>query len=367
MVSSKELPKALSCTDIKQQWGIPSLKAQQDPEKELMKRKPLQEVKFEKHLLTCDQKGGRKRRLPQEVSSCYSSKPAAEPDIDCKRVDEFREELKKSKVSYLVTKSIHLKQSNIHPNQAKSNLNLSNPPCPLLSTTNESAPGCSTRLSISNRTVEQRSKEWFKERIGKVTSSKAPAVTGLYGRKTFIETWECIKNSKQEPSKHFRNFERGIQFEESAANCFSIESGAKVFECGLFVLGSDNRFASSPDRLFQGESCSEITNFRTSEKIKLTGQCLLEIKTLAEGQSEPLSSVTAAHVCQVQLQMKCTEVEYTILQSYVPESNKSKYFLIAMDDNFINSFLKLCSSFLQLRQSANAIAKNCPQISFEPI
>ena len=104
MVSAKEFPKALSCTDIKQQWGIPSLKAQQDPEKELMKRKPLQEIKFEKHILTRDQKGGRKRRRPQEVSSSYSSRPAGEPDIDCKHVDEFREELKKSKVPYIATK-----------------------------------------------------------------------------------------------------------------------------------------------------------------------------------------------------------------------------------------------------------------------
>ena len=79
-----------------------------------MKSKPLQlggKICNEKHFLTRDQKGGRKRRLLQEVSSCYSSKPAGEPDIDCKRVDEFREELNKSKASYLVIKSIYLRQS----------------------------------------------------------------------------------------------------------------------------------------------------------------------------------------------------------------------------------------------------------------
>ena len=302
------------------------------------------------------------------MSSSYSSRPAGEPDIDCKHVDEFREELKKSKVPYIVTKSIHLNQSN--PNQ-------SNPPCARLSTIKENILGCTTS-SVDNKIVKQRSEEWFKERIGKVTSSKAPAAIGLYGSKTFIETWECIKNNKQEPSKHFRNFERGVQFEDSAANCFSIESGATLWECGIFVLVSDNRFAASPDRVFQGETCSELTNVRTKQKTKLTGQCLLEIKTRAEGQSEPLTSVTAAHVCQVQLQMKCTEMEHTILQSYVPETEKSKYFLITMNDNFITLFLELCASafnsnalefesFLQMRQLASTIAKDCPEISFEKV
>ena len=145
MVSAKEFPKALSCTDIKQQWGIPSLKAQQDPEKESMKRKRLQEIKSEKPLLTRDQKGGRKRRLPQEVSSSYCSRPAGEPDFDCKHVDEFREEMKKSKVPYIATKSIHLNQSN--PNQ-------SNPPCAWLSTIKENLLG-NTTSSVENKIVKQ--------------------------------------------------------------------------------------------------------------------------------------------------------------------------------------------------------------------
>ncbi|KAJ7386842.1 hypothetical protein OS493_006872 [Desmophyllum pertusum] len=54
MSGAKELPKPISCTDVRQQWGLPTIKAQQDPEKEAMKRKPLQEIVFEKHLLTGD-------------------------------------------------------------------------------------------------------------------------------------------------------------------------------------------------------------------------------------------------------------------------------------------------------------------------
>lgn len=37
MSCSVELPKSTSCTYVRQQWRIPSIKASQDPEKELMK------------------------------------------------------------------------------------------------------------------------------------------------------------------------------------------------------------------------------------------------------------------------------------------------------------------------------------------
>ena len=41
MSGATELLKPISCTDVRQQWGLPSIKAQQDPEKEAMKRNPL--------------------------------------------------------------------------------------------------------------------------------------------------------------------------------------------------------------------------------------------------------------------------------------------------------------------------------------
>ena len=53
-----------------------SLRAQQDPEKEVMKKKPLHKIKFEQHVLTRDQNAGRKRKVLQEVNSSYTSKPA---------------------------------------------------------------------------------------------------------------------------------------------------------------------------------------------------------------------------------------------------------------------------------------------------
>ena len=69
MSGATELPKPISCTDVRQQWGLPTtIKAQQDPEKEVMKRDPLHEIVFEKHTLTRDNLGKKKKRkLPSEI------------------------------------------------------------------------------------------------------------------------------------------------------------------------------------------------------------------------------------------------------------------------------------------------------------
>ena len=157
-----------------------------------MKKKPLHEIKFEQHVLTRDQTGGRKRKVPQEVNSSYMSKPAGEPAIDTAHVEAFKKDLANSKSSFRVAKFICLNCCPKQPSLDKENM-----PC----------------TSTSTDTSKQRSEAWFSERVGKITSSKAPAVIGLYGKKEFSETWDCIKNKLPEPTKNFRNFQRGVIYE----------------------------------------------------------------------------------------------------------------------------------------------------------
>jgi len=61
-----ELPKPISCMDVRKQWGLPTIKAQQDPEKEAMKQNPLHEIVFEKHILTGDNLGAENANYPQK-------------------------------------------------------------------------------------------------------------------------------------------------------------------------------------------------------------------------------------------------------------------------------------------------------------
>ena len=223
--------------------------------------------------------------MPQEVNSSYMSKPAGEPAIDTAHVEAFKKDLVNSKSSFPVAKFIGLNCCPTRPSSDKENM-----PC----------------ISTSTDTSKQRSEAWFSERVGKITSSKAPAVIGLYRKKEFSETWDCVKNKLPEPTKTFRNFQRGIIYEEAAAACFSAETGATPSECGMFVLTFHNRFPASPDRSFDGEACSMLTN-------PLAEQCFLETKTREEGQTGPLFSVTASDVCQTELQMKCVGLEGELL------------------------------------------------------
>ena len=60
MAKKESLPSSLTCTQIKQKWGLPSLRAEQDPEKEMLKRQPLQTISFQRQILDRDLSGGRK-------------------------------------------------------------------------------------------------------------------------------------------------------------------------------------------------------------------------------------------------------------------------------------------------------------------
>ena len=385
MSCSVELPKSISCTQVRQQWGIPSMRASQDPEKELMKRMPLQEIMFEKHLVQRDKSGGRKRKLPVELSCGYTSRPNGEPAVDNERVTKLCDDLASSKCPKVVSEILKL-------NFVKEKENVS---------LDKSCFAISDSIQVNQNKenvteVAQRSSEWFSKRIGKITSSKAPAVIGLQGKREFQETWDCIENKKAEPSKNFRNFHRGIIFEDEAAKCFASESAAVAVKCGLFILESDQFYGASPDRTFLGKTCKTLVDIKTGIQVSLSGLCLLEIKTRCEGNLEPLSSVTGAHVAQIQLQEECAQANVCILQSYVPETKKSKYFLIRKNNNFINAFKLCCNAILRkskidiisqdnmlaqkllglsnqvpsfenllpLRQWANEIARSCLEVSF---
>lgn len=304
----KQLPKPISGTQVCQQWGIPSFKASQDPEKEVIKRQPLHEIMFEKNILSRDKSGGRKRKCPVEVNTEYSSRPKGEPAVDTERIEKLCDDLAASKCPKMVSEILELNLVKVKDDE-----------CVIL---DNSVQLCKEKENVNDGRppVTQKGSEWFTKRIGKVTSSKRPSVIGLQGKREFLETWDCIKNKKTELSKRFRNYERGIKFEAEAAENFAVESTAAVYECGVYCLESDQNYGVSPDGTFRGETCRSLKEVKTGRHGTLCGLCLLEIQTRAEGNLEPLASVTGAHVAQVQLQQECVPVNACILQSYVSEN-----------------------------------------------
>ena len=221
MLCSVKLPKSISCTRVRQQWGIPFIRASQDLEEELMKRFPLQEIVFKKHLLQRDKSGERNRKFPVEVSCGYKSRPNGEPTVDNERVTKLCDDLASSKCPKVVSEILKL-------NSVKEKENVSvDKSCVSIF---DSMQLCQNKENVTEvgLPVAQRSSEWFSNRLGKITSSKAPAVIGLQGMREFQQTWDCIGNRKAEPSKKFSNFHRGMEFEDEDAKCFESKSAAAV-------------------------------------------------------------------------------------------------------------------------------------------
>jgi len=178
--------------------------------------------------------------LPLELSCGYTSRPNRGPAVDNERVTKLCNDLASSKCPKVVSEILKL-------NFIKEKENVSvDKSCFAIS---DSIQVCQNKENVTE--VAQRSSEWFSKRIGKITSSKAPAVIGLQGKKEFQETWDCIENKKAE---NFRNFHRGIIFEDEASKCFASESAAVVDKCGLLILESDQFCGASPDRTFLGEN-----------------------------------------------------------------------------------------------------------------
>ena len=161
-----------------------------------MKRIPLQEIPFTKHNLDRDIGNGRKRKLPVETKRSFSSKPYQEPSFsqnDFLKLEHDLSESNSASMLFLMLKASRKAVCN-----------------PVNETEVVSLSGCS---SSSTEDPKQGSSEWFRMRIGKITSSKVPSLIGLAGKKSFCESWSHVRNKTEEERKNFRNFQRGTAFE----------------------------------------------------------------------------------------------------------------------------------------------------------
>ena len=325
------LPKPLTCTNIKQQWGLPALKAEQDPEKERLKRKPLQDITFKRQQIARDLSGGCKRKLPNQISSNFSSKPAREPPIDTENFLKLGADLQNSSSPSIL--SMILKKQVDHDEKDE----IQDPV-----------------LEVKQK---QGSSEWFAARVGKITSSKISSLVGLNGRKELESAWYCVKEKIQEPSKHLANFERGKLFEPVAANAFQRSSGLLLVE-SPFVLHPKNpsRYGASPDRTF--DTVSYPMHDIQGNVIELKVKFIIEIKTRAIGSSAPLQQINGCHILQCQFQMCCMPcVKGAILLSFLPESSNFSMFYIERDEVFIQAVMAVCDSVVASEHVSFDIAK----------
>ena len=150
----------------------------------MLKRQPLQTISFQRQILDRDLSGGRKRKFPNETLSTCSSKPVKEPLISVSDFDNLAADLNKSKCQSTLLLAIKAGRKAVNS-------------------------GVNSSTTLVQHSSKQGSNEWYKQRVGNITSSKLPTLIGLSGKNQFHKAWECIRNKVPEESKSFLNFKRG--------------------------------------------------------------------------------------------------------------------------------------------------------------
>lgn len=161
--------------------------------------------------------------------------------------------------------------------------------------------------------MEQRTDEWFLERCGFVTGSRlndvmAKIKTGeAASRKNYKLQLAIERITKKPADSMYVNdaMQRGIDFEDTAVNCFEAKTGILTDKCG-FVKSSDVEWlGASPDRLIDSDAILEckVPNTLTHSDYIIDG--ILPKK----------------YVAQVQAQMLVT--------------NRQRGYFISWDDRFI--------------------------------
>ena len=134
----------------------------------MLKCQPLQTITFQRQILDRDLSGGRKRKLPNETLPTCCSKPVKEPLISVSDFDNLAADLNKTKCQSTLLLAIRAGKKAVN-----SDLNSS-------AVIEQHSNLLSEKETL---TPKQGSNEWYRQRVGKITSSKLPTLIGLSGKK----------------------------------------------------------------------------------------------------------------------------------------------------------------------------------------
>lgn len=155
--------------------------------------------------------------------------------------------------------------------------------------------------------MEQRTEEWFKARLGKVTASRVkdvmakgksgPSVT----RQNYMMELVCQRlTGKIEEGFTTQAMRRGVELEPVARSAYEVELGVLVEECGLIDHPIIEWFGASPDGLVLTDGAIEIKCPNTAQHV----WCLRNQRPLPE------------YEWQMTAQLACTGREWVDFISY---------------------------------------------------
>lgn len=188
--------------------------------------------------------------------------------------------------------------------------------------------------------MEQRTDEWFKARLGKVTASKISDVlakirTGEAAvRRNYKMQLATERLTGQKTDSYINQaMQDGIDREDTAREIFEIVRDIKVEQVGFIDHPTIKMAGASPDGLLPDNGVLEI-------------KCPVETTHTTNLLERKLPS---RYVSQVQWQMACTGAEYANFVSYNPNFEPKLqliYLDVERDDEYIEMLEEEVSTFL---------------------
>lgn len=192
--------------------------------------------------------------------------------------------------------------------------------------------------------MEQRTKEWFKARLGCLTASNAWRVCNRTARgaktaeyeKYMDELTAEILSGQSIPHPTTPAMQWGIDHEAEARGRYELTTGNIVQECGFILHPSIPNFGASPDGLVGTDGLLEI-------------KCPTVMKTVARWKEQ---IVPPEHRTQMIVQLACTGRKWCDFVSYDPrfqgEFEKMQFFLIRFEptEDEIQETVATCQQFL---------------------
>lgn len=155
--------------------------------------------------------------------------------------------------------------------------------------------------------TEQRSAEWFAERLGKVTASRisdviAKTKTGYSATRKNYMTQLLLERLTGQKEESYTNaaMQHGIDTEDEARKAYELDSFNIVTECGFFNSPDGLMSGASPDGLIAEDGLIEIKCPNTAT----------HIETLIS------KDIDRKYILQMQWQMYCTGRQWCDFVSY---------------------------------------------------
>ena len=190
--------------------------------------------------------------------------------------------------------------------------------------------------------AEQRSREWYLLRVGRITGSRMSDVLAAASserRKSYMMQLiaERLSGDSAEDVYVSKEMQRGIDLEDMARTVFSLEKGLEVAEAGFFTDADIEWLGASPDGLTSDGGLVEIKCPKTSTHIgyHIERKC------------------PSKYYAQVQCQLAVTGLAHAYFVSYddrVPERLQMFCVHVPRDEPYIKEMRARVMQFLDEAQ-----------------